>query len=271
LKIKFPVDLSRGVGLNTFTVSLDSHSAIDEISETNNSASTTLLITSDDITPVYPYKYAIVPSLNVTLKASTGNPFAVAKNYVFEIDTTDSFTHPLLTHMVNHAGGVVTWTPVLPITHDSIVYFWRVSLDSVYYNKWNWSESSFQYISGKRGWGQAHFYQFKNDSYRFVKYNRPTRQFLFFNDLKTIIAQTGFYTNDYHYNWTEEWFKINGASMGYSSCAHNYSANGAVRIAVFDSISCEPWTSVGIGYAYYGIHGEYHCQEYEFRQMIMFL
>jgi hypothetical protein len=259
ISFKLPVDFVRGVGLNIFTISLDYNHEIDEISENNNTVTVILYIKSNDITPVYPYQYAIVPSLNVTLKASTGDPFAPARNYIFQVDTTDAFTNPLISHVVNHSGGVVTFTPILPITTDSIVYFWRVSVDSTTTNGYNWRESSFQYINNKRGWGQAHFFQFKKDSYQYVHYNKPARKFEFFNDIKSLQAQTGYFTNDSHYFWMEEWYKINGSLMAWWTCV-NATSDG-LKFAVFDSISGEPWMSSFIGYPYYGSHGEYHCQE----------
>jgi len=264
--IVLPVDITRGIGLNTFTVTLDAQFWIDELSETNNTASTTLNITSNDITPVYPYEYAIVPSLNVTLKGSTGNPFAAAQDYIFEIDTTDAFNSPALrSQIINHSGGVVTWTPTLPVTTDSIVYFWRVSTDSTashpYYK---WKESSFQYITGKRGWGQAHFFQFKNDTYTYVKYNKPARKFEFQNDIKSIQAQTGYFINDAWYDWREEWMKMNGNIISAWPCpGWNFSNNGALKIAVFDSISGDPWVSPGAPTEYFGQYGEDHCTTYD--------
>lgn len=264
--IVLPVDLSRGIGLNKFTVWLDSQFWIDELSETNNTASTTLNITSNDITPVYPYEYAIVPSLNLTLKGSTGNPFAAAQDYIFEIDTTDAFNSGAkLSHTINHSGGVVTWTPILPVTTDSIVYFWRVSTDSTashpYYK---WKESSFQYITGKRGWGQAHFFQFKKDLYTYVKYNKPARKFEFQNNIISIQAQTGYFINDAWYPWTEEWIKMNGNIISAWPCpAWNFSNNGVLKIAVFDSISGDPWVSHGAPTEYIGPYGEDHCTSYD--------
>jgi hypothetical protein len=262
--IVLPVDLSRGVGLNTFTVTLDAQFWIDENLENNNTATTTLNITSNDITPVYPYEYAIVPSLNVTLKGSTGNPFAPAQDYIFEIDTTDEFNSSAkLSHAVNHSGGVVTWTPVLPVTTDSIVYFWRVSTDSTashpYYK---WKESSFQYITGKRGWGQAHFFQFKKDSYTYVKYNKPARKFEFQNDVKSIQAQTGYFLGDWWYDWKEEWLKLDGDMISQWFCPGWYSNSGAIKIAVFDSISGEPWVNPGVVDTCRGAFGQFNCQGY---------
>jgi hypothetical protein len=258
-QVNLPVDLSKDVGLNSFTVWLDNYNDIPEISENNNYTTVSLNIKSNNITPVYPYEYAIVPTLaNLTLKASTGDPFAAVKSYRFELDTTDAFNSPVkVSQVISHAGGVVPWNPVFPITSDSIVYFWRCSPDSAIYGSYSWRGSSFQYITGKRGWGQAHFFQFNKDDYQYVKYNKPARRFQFVNDLKSIFAQTGYYNGSY--DWLEERFSINGYMPPGSlwTCLTN-----GVKVVVFDSISGELWSVPGLGYPYFPADSAWHCQDY---------
>ena len=83
------------------------------------------------------------------------------------------------------------------------------------------------------------------------------------SNAQTIIqAQTGYYTNNTHYNWTEEWYKINGSIMAYWNCCANYTNNGAMKFAVFDSTTCNIWSSQGTGVSYFGVYGEFHCQNY---------
>jgi hypothetical protein len=238
LTFKLPVDLSNSLGLNKFKITLDFYNEIDELSELNNSVEVTLFIKSSEIVPVFPYKYAVTPVLPVTLKASTGFPFIGSETYEFQMDTTDNFNSPVLqTGHITHLGGVISWTPSFPVTSDSIVYFWRVSVDSgAAHNSYNWRESSFQYIQGKSGWGQAHFYQFKNDKYQYVNYNRTTKKFGFVNNLKSLTCQTGFYQ---FIAWNEEWYRINNVEMAIWSSLGEF-GNG-VLVAVFDSISAEPW------------------------------
>ncbi len=239
IHLKLPVDLAKGLGLNKFKVTLDFFNTIDEISETNNSTEVTLFIKSADIIPVYPIEYAIIPSLPVTLKASTGFPFLGSYDYEFQLDTTDAFNSPIkqVGH-ITHSGGVVTWTPTFPITSDSIVYYWRVSIDSNATHKYNWRESSFQYITGKNGWGQAHFYQFKNDVYQYVNYNRPQRKFEFVNNVISLSCQTGVYP---YIPWNEEWYKLNNVIEAIWSGLADV-GNG-VLVAVFDSVSSKPWVN----------------------------
>jgi hypothetical protein len=238
---KMPVDLANGIGMNKFEITLDFYDEIDELNEGNNSTEVTLLIKSTDIVPVWPYKYAVIPQLSVTLKASTGYAFLPPHNYVFELDTTDEFNSPIKQHYtVNHGGGVVTWDPFFPIMDDSIVYFWRVSPDSLEFGNYNWRESSFQYINGKRGWGQAHFFQFKNDDYEYVTYKKSQRKFEFVNNILSLYCQTGVYPN---IPWNEEWYKLNGA-LKYSWAWMGPGGNGII-LAEFDSISGQPLYSGG--------------------------
>src|SRR6185312_7356835 len=101
--------------LNYFTVSVDlTPKTYAELIYNNNSLSTPvpLLITSEDVTPVWPYDYAIIPNDTVTLKASTNDPFAPQRTYVFEIDTSHSFNSPLFrSDTVTNSGGVIMASP----------------------------------------------------------------------------------------------------------------------------------------------------------------
>lgn len=236
--VKFPVDFSRGPGLNKMTVRVDLFNNVQELSENNNSTQEILfLIPGEDITPVYPYKYAVVPSGPVKLKASTGNPFAPVKNYVFQVDTTDLFNSPLMqATTVSSAGGVVEWMPSLLLT-DSIVYFWRVSPDSIDTTGYRWKESSFQFIPNRRGWSQDHIFQFKNDKYQFVKHNRQQRSFDFVNDVKNIDV-TNFILGPVNGHWADIQYRLNNVTQFYWTCV---SWGGGLTFAVFDSVSGEPW------------------------------
>jgi hypothetical protein len=183
-----------GQGTNSITVRLDQEpDEVPELQDTsNNIASTTLFITSGDLVPVYPYEYAIVPEPNPTLKASTGDPLAPVRTYIFQIDTTDLFNSPIMEMTVLQApGGVVSWQPqniyALNASQDSTVFFWRCTIDSTGNGgNYNWYERSFQYINGEHGWGQAHYFQFKKNNFSGVEYDRPERDFDFFSGTKTV-------------------------------------------------------------------------------------
>ncbi len=232
-----------GAGPNTITVKVDLEpSEVEEMDDVgNNQVTDDLFITSGDLVPVYPYDFAIVPEPDPILKASTGDPLAPERTYIFQIDTTDLFNSSVLeTASIVAPGGVVTWQPQsiysLNSFQDSTVFFWRCTIDSVGNGGYNWYERSFQYITGKHGWGQAHYFQFKNDEYGGIVYDRPERDFDFFTGQRNLIAQVrgnavgepGFATK-----WS-----IGLQPIDYGSgCA----AIPAFHVAVIDPNTFEPW------------------------------
>lgn len=249
LVVRYPVDPTRGPGLNQFEIFVDVMGQIQESSELNNQVTASLLILSGDITPIFPYNYSIFPESKATLKASVGNVFIPNQEYEFQIDTTDMFSSPLkLTTKINQSGGVVTWD--LPLTFtDSTVYYWRVRNTA---NN-NWKESSFIYILDKTGWSQAHFFQFKNDEYKFIDYNRQKRIFEF------VQHPTELHCHNIGSAWGDlEWgqlgYDIDGTSIAKTSCG----ASSAILVAVLDSLTQEAWSSQRDSFG----HGNYNkCNE----------
>jgi hypothetical protein len=239
--IKIPWDPTKDIGLNKLRVTLDHFNRVDEMDETNNVTSPDInfIISGGDVVPVYPYEFAIIPKDTVTLKASTADLFAPSRNYIFQIDTADTFSSPLGSGIVNAPGGVITWKPSFNFS-DSTVYYWRVSPDSTGPGSgYKWRESSFQYIAGKKGWEQAHFFQFKNDNYQYVKFMRPSRTFDFVPDIKNLQCKNGIFP---YMNWIDIGYKINGTAK----YVWSFTVPG-FTIAVFDPVSAENWQSVASG------------------------
>lgn len=187
LRFKLPLQPNISVGINTFNIRADLPSVIDEVYDevNNNQIVKTLFINIDGIIPVVPYDFAVVPDDSVTVRASTIDPIAPYKTYRFELDTTDLFNSPMHRYaLVSGLGGVKEvnpseWLSVSsnspsPLTCvDSMVYFWRVAVDSTVLD---WRERSFQYIIDKSGWGQDHFFQFKKNGFFGIDYDRPNRE-----------------------------------------------------------------------------------------------
>ncbi|MHC1708288.1 MAG: C25 family cysteine peptidase [Bacteroidales bacterium] len=260
LRLVFPVDKFIAAGLNTFRVTLDAFQEFDENNrEFNNTWETDLIIQSNEIYPVLPPEFAVVPDKNVSLIASTSFPFITDHTYVFQVDTNAAFTSPvMLRKELTQSGGVVQWDLNLPLSQDSLVYFWRCGLKTPDPDSVNWKSSSFQYVEGKTGWSQAHFLQMEHNSYEYVKYLKDSLKWVFAQDMKTLVAQT-FIKN---HPWQEENYKINNRVMDIWSCAHT-GCNGStgMKIAVFNPVSFEPWFSYdtlnGIG-----PWGNRHCKAY---------
>ncbi len=186
VSVRIPFYANSGVGINRFEVNVDIPNFVEEQYDEsqNNRLEKSFVFDIDAIQPIWPYNFAVIPNDTVSLKASTINPFATYHSYKFEIDTTDLFNSPFLKHsVVASLGGVISVEPKAWFNQnesptdlqfeDSTVYFWRVSIDEP--GNYNWREFSFQYIKGKTGWGQDHFFQFKNNDFDFLTHNRTGR------------------------------------------------------------------------------------------------
>jgi hypothetical protein len=228
-----------GQGVNQLTVRVDMDpDLIPELDDIgNNQASTTLFITSGDLVPTYPYDFAILPDASPMLKASTGDPLAGPRNYVFQIDTTDLFNSPILeTTMFESPGGVVSWQPTTIYSatagQDSTVYFWRCSIDSTGNGGYSWYEHSFQHIPDRHGWGQAHYLQFKNDHYNSITYDRPQRDFDFSQAPHEISAFTSTSLAAEDLGW-----RLDLVNQDLGGC----SGNPAWNVAIVDPYTFEAW------------------------------
>ena len=247
-----PLYANIGTGLNQFEIKVDIPGQIpeqyDEIG--NNQLTKQFIFDIDGIYPVWPYDFAVVPNDTISLKASTVNPFADINSYRFEIDTTDLFDSDFAKHSsMTSLGGVISVSPSEwlntnnltsnLILEDSLVYFWRVSLDQP--GNYNWQEFSFQHIKGKTGWGQDHFFQFKKNNFDFLNYNRNNRSLDFNPASKTIHCQTyGNATNNTGFFGTL--WEIDGQLMDYAYC----NTNPKLLVAVIDPTTLVPWKTQGL-------------------------
>ncbi|MCE3294445.1 MAG: hypothetical protein K0R65_159 [Crocinitomicaceae bacterium] len=242
LRLKMPMQPNIAVGINTFEVKVDIPTAIEEqYEETNNNQLVkTLFIKIDAIVPVYPYEFAVVPRDTVTVKASTINPIGPERTYLFELDTTDTYDSPQKrVYSMTGLGGVKEvrhnqWqtpngTSFPLICQDSAVYFWRCTVDSTVLF---WRESSFQYIEGKEGWGQDHFFQSKNNNFSTVKYDRTTRKRSF--EPVTKLLECDVYANEDNVGATL--YSIDNQTQDYGLCW-----DSTVILAVIDPITLTSW------------------------------
>ena len=275
----FPA-LNQGFGQNQFTVFVESGQRIAELSETNNGSNLQygLFIESNDILPIYPYEFAIVPKQNLTVKASTVDPFAKVQTYRLQVDTSGFFLHPLAQTTIRQPGGIIHWT--LPITfRDSTVYYWRVSRDSINDTlSYKWHATSFLYLKNEYpGWNQSHFYQYQRDNYHNV-YIANDRVFKFVPTVNTIGVTTGWCTAvgaggpsyftatnlNWRFNQNPEYnYRMGncGSGVGFANPVNNGGFTFAVIDTFIDQVAGtnHVWTSVNNGPGPYGQFGNIHC------------
>jgi hypothetical protein len=235
VKINLPVDVQSGLGLHRFNVLVDLPSnEVEELvgfeSVNNQVFDRQLFISNGGVVPVYPYRFAVVDENPVELRASTGDPLAEAATYRIEVDTTDTFDSPgLLFTEITQTGGVLEWEPSLNYS-DSLVVYWRCA--KLGDDEINWRESSFQHILDRRGWGQAHIFQFENNSLAQQEFNRAERQIDFSTGsariTNNVIGNSIAFNNE---------VLLNTSVVEYGLCL----SIPSIHLAVFDPITFDAW------------------------------
>lgn len=155
---------NQGVGSTTFTVAIDPLDKAAEFSSENNSAQFTMLIPLTAARSLYPQDFAIVNSLTTNLVVQSSNVLDAARDFVIQLDTTDTFDSPYMQEFVVN-GKIVTQQINLIPSVDTLAYYWRVKLAQAAGNEsGDWSMTSFTYIqNGPEGWAQVHFPQYNSN------------------------------------------------------------------------------------------------------------
>src|SRR5690606_2265989 len=208
--------------------------------------------------PVEPYDFAIGSDPAPTLKASTGDPFAEPRNYIFQIDTTDRVNSPVVEqHSFTAPGGVVQSQPcsiyALNVRPDSVVYFWRCTLDSAGQGGYHWHEFSFQHLNGRQGWGQSHIFQFKDDEFNLMEHVRPSRSIEFDGGNHEIFCEV---KGNHHH---QTYWRLDLEIMDGEGCG----SQSAMHVAVVDPFDLSPWLSRynGVGRYYGNVNDNGNCRQ----------
>lgn len=241
LLLRLPVDRLNGPGLNSIKIFVDANNDIDEFNEMNNEVRVNFFVKTSDLFPVYPYKYSIYPNKQVSLIASTGDPFIDNTEYKFQIDTTDNYNSVLLNQtVINSVGGIVSWLLPFDLV-EGRVYYWRIAKNHINSDSIVWKESSFIYEEGQEGWSQAHYYQFKEDDYQFINYNRTQQKFTFVDVPKRLSCHnTG---SVWTGTFNQIGWNLDGAINNGLGDVSNCGTPPAMLIAVIDPTSLLAWPS----------------------------
>ncbi len=230
-------------GQNSFDVLVDY--PLDLIHELNDASNNvvqgkTLFISSGDLNPVLPFEFEVIDLPQPVLKASTGFAFEPSRTYILQADTTDLFNSPMLaTTSITSSGGVVEWTLPFAMT-DSMVVFWRCSADSISpLNSYHWRNSSFQYIANQNGWGQQHFYQFRNDAISNLNYETDDRKWIF-EPMQAHFKCEVYGASNTTYEALATRYQINLNVLEYGGYGFD---SPALMVAVLDSSTFIPWES----------------------------
>lgn len=249
-----PLNKVADIGLNKYRVTVDDNNAFAEVSEANNTATLELFIYSESLVPIYPREFGIVKNPNITLKASTLNPFRPVGRYRLEIDTTELFNSSLKqSTLVNSSGGVIKWTPAMTY-HDSTVYYWRAAFDSTVNGNYNWGYSSFIHLplapDTMDGWNQSHYYQYLKDGFDAISYGAD-REFRFSPYVQKIkILSKVMFVATLGADVEKNKIQLNGIDIQRS--ATGTGQRNSLQVLVVDSMTGQNWTNTAASAAVIG-------------------
>ncbi|MBS1564252.1 MAG: hypothetical protein JST39_07670, partial [Bacteroidetes bacterium] len=238
LTLVIPVVASRDKGLNKLLITLDADNTVPEVTESNNSVSVDFYIYEDEAKPAYPYNYAILTQNTSKFYASTANPFTQMKQYVMEIDTTESFNSPVkVSRTISSIGGVLEFDPAMTF-RDSTVYYWRTSFVPSPGGDYHWNEYSFIYLSGSTaGFNQSHYYQKRQADTSKVSL-QSDGNWRYGQNLSTIALHNGTFGLSAFAD-ADCAVKLNGIYVVTSGCI-----GGSLLFTVVDPITFKAWSNV---------------------------
>ena len=234
-------DPAIAAGENKILINIDANNEINETCEDNNQAELNFYIFADLLIPIAPCNFAIVTQNNpITLYASTGQPHLTTQNYIFQIDTTETFNSPALkTNQQNTIGGLLTWQP--DITYQTnTVYYWRTARVPQTGQTERWKNASFIYLpTSSEGWNQSHYYQYNYNNYNNIHINPITRQFQYLTDTNTLYLHNPRQSG----NIENIQFTLNNQILQQGTCLQNNCSNGIAFAIMPPNFPLTTWTS----------------------------
>ncbi|MBX2926081.1 MAG: hypothetical protein KF746_28065 [Chitinophagaceae bacterium] len=262
ININIPINPAQENGENKIMVKLDVNDEIQEMSEANNTVVKTFHIVEDGARPIYPYNLSIVNKTGFSFYASTDNPLAGSKNFVFEIDTTERFNSASKINMnITSTSNILEFNPPVSLL-DSTVYYWRVAQSASAGDTLSWNTSSFIYLpNSTEGYGQSHYFQHLKSNYDSIVL-RDDRSFRFLEKEATIKTRIGLYPT---YNWDRVDVSLEDSLIGQWLCADF----NVIQFIVIDSKTGKPWRNFTVdGQGQFGSRATCHTPPYTYAYLM---
>ncbi|WP_296620370.1 C25 family cysteine peptidase [Marivirga sp.] len=148
-------DRPESFGQNIFEVILDPAGKIEELNENNNTAQIEFFMSLGTTLNLYPYTYGVSGMQNTTLTAQSIDLKSGEREFIFQIDTTESFDSPYLKSETLMARVIAKWDVNL-LAEDDQVYYWRTKFANPQAGELDeWTTSNFIYnVSLPQAWRQ---------------------------------------------------------------------------------------------------------------------
>ncbi|MCU0445020.1 MAG: C25 family cysteine peptidase [Microscillaceae bacterium] len=238
-------------GINRFEVSLDYSNEIDELRENNNVGILEFSLPTLGVLPVLPVEYAIVNEQPVVLTGLASSLNNENRPFIFELDTTATFTSPAKKSELIPPTTSPTWQVNLLTDNstDSTVYYWRVNYaDAVNDPNTLWGQSSFVYIkNSNEGWSQSRFPQFRKSQLINIQKNEGLRRWSFADTQRNIEVKT--YGNAAGISANEILMTFDGLVIlpTQSTNASTICATNTIIAMAFDRQTGNPYPGVATG------------------------
>ncbi len=237
----------QGFGNNSFRITIDPDNVVAELNKENNTATKGFAIPLNGTKNLYPVNYGLVNSLQVSLSFQTTDLLAGERDFMVELDTTNTFDSPFKKQFAIK-GKVLGRLTTQLLAADTLAYYWRTKLaDPLPGESIKWSQSSFTYIdNGPEGWAQVHFPQYlESETIGLVK-DATSRRFNFKETVTDVEINT-FGSNHPSIN-TDVSIKINNEEFNLTQqgfiCRDN-----SINLIAFDKNSAVPY--IGVQFKWY--------------------
>lgn len=158
-------DVSNPSGLNTFSITLDPIGNIDEMDETNNTATLDVFLSAGSTVNLYPANLSVQTESTVDFYFQSSNLLVGKRSFDIQIDTSSTFSSPYLINQSltsNVIGKLNIDLESGGAIPDGKVFYWRTRFTDPLANEGEeWVNSSFVLDrSATEGWAQTNPAQF---------------------------------------------------------------------------------------------------------------
>lgn len=154
-------------GANQFEINLDCSNAYDEYNEENNFFVYDFEMPSNGVNLVYPYPYAIIGDLDLSIAVESQDQSVKGVEYKLEI-ASDPYFSSIIKTISKTSDNLAKFSNLgLIALEDTTTFYWRARLLNTENSEWQ--SASFTYINDKTGWGQFEYGQFKENTFERIK------------------------------------------------------------------------------------------------------
>lgn len=228
-------------GDNSFEIIIDAPKVISEISEFNNTATFNYFLSLGTTINLYPYSASWVNTTAVTLTTQSVDLLSQERDYLFEIDTVNTFNSAFLKNGRVTAKVIANWNTEVA-NEVNQTYYWRTRFADVAEGELDdWTSSYFIYNPAvEKGWGQNTINEFVKNEYVGLTLSQNDWQF-FQKQIPltvTCIAESG--PNPFQISIAGDEFVTTASSRGLCR-------RGSINLIAFDQTTGAPYLVLSNG------------------------